>query len=137
MPISEPDSWAHELWQHLGYFYTQELPEDTKAFTNGVFTGMEFWTQAQLVYQERRKALDYFLSDFDEGLLFFYFSSVDQQSHMLWHFMDSEHPGFEQDEVLSGGIRMIYQELDEAVGHVVESIDDETTLMCQKLEFGL
>jgi len=90
---------------------------------------MEFWTQAQLVYRERRKALDYFLSDFDEGLLFFYFSSVDQQSHMLWHFMDPEHPGFEQNETLVHGIRMIYRELDEALGHVVDSIDDETTLI--------
>jgi predicted AlkP superfamily phosphohydrolase/phosphomutase len=33
MPISTPEEWSHHLCHELGYFYTQELPEDTKAFT--------------------------------------------------------------------------------------------------------
>jgi predicted AlkP superfamily phosphohydrolase/phosphomutase len=48
---------------------------------------------------------------------------------MLWHFMDANHPGFEPNEKLVHGIRMIYRELDEALGHVVASIDDDTTLI--------
>ncbi|MFQ5740659.1 MAG: alkaline phosphatase family protein, partial [Acidobacteriota bacterium] len=129
MPISWPESWAPELQRHLGYFYTQELPEDTKAFSYGVFSGSEFWDQSQFVFRERRKALDYFLENFKEGLLFFYFSSVDQGCHMLWRYIDPRHPGFVRDERLAKGIRTLYQEMDEALGKIMAAIDAETTLI--------
>jgi predicted AlkP superfamily phosphohydrolase/phosphomutase len=129
MPIATPESWSHDLFEALGYFYTQELPEDTKAFSHNIFTGREFWQQAQFVYGERRRALDYFLDEFDEGMTFFYFSSVDQGCHMIWHFADGQHPMFEHDEMLRDGMRTLYEEIDEVVGHAMESIDDDTTLI--------
>jgi predicted AlkP superfamily phosphohydrolase/phosphomutase len=129
MPISTPEEWSRELWKEVGYFYTQELPEDSKAFSGGVFQGREFWTQAKFVLQESRRALDYLLQDFREGLLFFYFSSVDQGSHMLWRYFDPDHPAFIHDAYLRDGIRMLYQEMDNVLGHVMRSIDEQTTLI--------
>jgi predicted AlkP superfamily phosphohydrolase/phosphomutase len=129
MPISNPEDWSHELFEALGYFYTQELPEDTKAVTGGVFTGQEFWDQSQFVYHEQRAALEHLLREFREGFLFFYFSSVDQGSHMLWHYADPEHPAFVDDAKLRGGIETLYREMDEAVGRVLGAVDDETTLI--------
>ena len=35
MPISTPEDWSHELVEELGYFYTQELPEDTRHSMRG------------------------------------------------------------------------------------------------------
>lgn len=129
MPISTPRDWSHELCEELGYFYTQELPEDTKALTWGIFTDQEFWEQSQFVYAERRRALDSMLDQFKEGLLFFYFSSVDQGSHMLWRQMDPDHPARETAGPISGGIETLYKEMDEALGRVMEAIDDQTTLI--------
>ena len=129
MPLSNPEGWAAELHDVLGPFYTQELPEDTKAFSEGVFDGREFWTQSQFVYRERRRALDHFLDTFDEGLLFFYFSSVDQGSHMLYHYADPDHPLHEPDELLGDGIRTLYEEMDEALGRVLQAVDEDTTLI--------
>ncbi len=129
MPLSSPDDWSADLHDVLGPFYTQELPEETKAFSEGIFSGREFWEQAQYVYRERRQALDHFLDDFDEGLLFFYFSSVDQGSHMLYHYADAEHPLHEPDELLAQGITRLYEEMDEALGRVLDAVDDDTTLM--------
>ena len=129
LPISSPERWAGELYEALGHFYTQELPEDTKAFTAGIFTGQEFWQQAQFIYQERRRALDYVLDTFDEGFLFFYFSSVDQGSHMLYHYMDEAHPAFSREAQLLDGIGHLYEEMDEAVGRVLEEVDADTTLI--------
>jgi len=132
MPISNPRSWSRDLQNELGYFYTQELPEDTKAFSGHIFNGQEFWEQSQFVFREQRKALDLALRNFNSGLLFFYFSSVDQGSHMFWRYMDREHPGFEEDPKLSKAIRILYQEIDEALGIVMASIDSddsETTLI--------
>ncbi|MBM61665.1 MAG: hypothetical protein CL484_01810 [Acidobacteria bacterium] len=129
MPLSNPESWAEELHDSLGPFYTQELPEDTKAFSEGVFDGREFWEQSQFVFEERRRALDHFLDTFDDGLLFFYFSSVDQGSHMLYHFSDPNHPLHIEDELLADGIRTLYTEMDEALGRVMEVVDKNTTLI--------
>ncbi|HIM52649.1 MAG TPA: hypothetical protein EYM36_12115 [Acidobacteria bacterium] len=128
-PISNPASWSTDLHDELGPFYTQELPEDTKAFSEGVFSGREFWDQSQFVFGERRRALEYFVDTFEEGLLFFYFSSVDQGSHMLYHYADTEHPMHEPDELLRNGIRTLYEEMDEALGRVLEVVDDDTTLI--------
>lgn len=129
VPITFPDDWSHELFEALGYFYTQELPEDTKAFTWGVLSGLEFREQSEIVHHERMKALQHLLADFEEGFLFFYFSSVDQRSHMLWRFADSSHPFHEQREILSDGIREIYVEIDEAVGQAMQAVGDDGTLI--------
>ena len=131
MPLSNPESWSADLDDTLGPFYTQELPEDTKAFSEGIFDGREFWAQSQFVFRERRRALDYFLDTFEDGLLFFYFSSVDQGSHMLYHYADAEHPMYEPDEFLRHGIRTLYEEMDEALGRVLEVVDadEDTTLI--------
>ncbi len=128
-PISFPDDWVHELWESLGYFYTQELPEDTKAFSGGILTGREFREQSELVHGERMKALKHLLAGYREGLLFFYFSSVDQRSHMLWRYADDKHPFFEMDELLIHGIREIYTEIDEAVGLAAAAVGDDGTLI--------
>jgi predicted AlkP superfamily phosphohydrolase/phosphomutase len=129
MPISNPESWSRELQEELGYFYTQQIPEDTKAFTSGIFTVEEFWEQSQFVYREQRKSLDHALRNFSGGLLFFYFSSVDQGSHMLWRYSDREHPAFEDHSAMRSAIRRLYEEIDEALGKVMASIDGKTTLI--------
>ena len=132
LPVSTPDDWSAEITESIGRFYTQELPEDTKAFQEGIFSGREFWEQSQFVYREQRLALDYLLDGFDDGLLFFYFSSVDQGAHMLFHYMDADHPLHEEDELLASGIRTLYEEMDDVLGQLLEFIEQgerETTLV--------
>src|SRR5262249_10495010 len=111
MPISVPAGWSRELAEALGYFYTQELPEDTKALSAGTLGAGEFWEQSQPVSREQRKALGHLLAGYREGLLFVYFSSVDQACHMLWRYMDARHPGFVRDPTLARGIEVLYQEM--------------------------
>ena len=129
MPISTPEGWSHELAEELGYFYTQNLPEDTAALDEGIFDGREFWEQSQFVFGELRRGLEYSLRNFTEGLLFFYFSSIDQGSHMVWRYMDEQHPNFTHDEKLALGIQTLYQQVDEALGEVLQAVDESTTVI--------
>ena len=129
LPISTPADWSGELTDDIGRFYTEQLPEDTDAFQDGILSGRDFWDQSQFIYHETRRALDYMLENFDEGFLFFYFSSVDQGSHMLHHFGDPEHPAYAEDELLAAGMQTLYEEMDEALGRVLEEVDDRTTLI--------
>ena len=43
-----------------------------------------YLAQSRLVFEDEHKLLRYALGQFREGLLFVYFSSIDQNSHMLW-----------------------------------------------------
>ncbi len=129
MPISHPADWSKQLCSNLGRFYTHNIPEDTQAFTHGVLTAREFWDQMIFAYEERSRALEYLLKHQEEDFLFVYFGTVDQGCHMLWHFMDREHPGYVQDDVLKDGIAKLYEMLDGRLGRVREAIGKETVLI--------
>jgi hypothetical protein len=134
-PISTPESYGPELRAAAGPFYTQEMPEDTKALSAHVVSPDEFLAQSALVLKERRRLLNHELKRFREeqrrGLLFFYLSSIDQRSHMLWGQMDRTHPAHvpETPSNLVEAIRDSYVEIDEILGTVLEQLEEETTLI--------
>jgi predicted AlkP superfamily phosphohydrolase/phosphomutase len=84
LPISQPPSWSHTIARETGRFFTLGIPEDTAALRQNVFTLGEFEAQAYLVFEDERKLFRYSLQHFRNGLLLFYFSVLDQSSHMLW-----------------------------------------------------
>ncbi len=102
LPISSPASFAKDM----GRFYTVGIAEDSAAIRQGVFSLPEFLVQSREVLKDERRLLDQSLDRFDGGFLFFYFSSVDQNSHMLWGKHDAELTEF-------------YRAIDSAVGEVM------------------
>lgn len=131
LPISAPGDYAKELHHDCGHFYTQGMPEDTKALSWGVFDYEDFRVQSDFVLQERLRLYHRVLDNFHEGLLFFYFSSSDQQLHMFWKMIDPEHPAYDPQEAerFAPVIESIYRELDAVVGKAMERADANTTLM--------
>lgn len=134
-PISVPEEYSVELSEAVGPFYTQEMPEDTKALSARVLDPGEFLAQSALVLEERRKLLRHELRRFktrqQKGLLFFYFSSVDQRAHMLWRQMDREHPFHSADAPrnVAEALRDTYVELDRILGWTRAELDDDTALV--------
>ena len=57
-----------------------------------MFADDEYVRQAGMVLEERLALFEHAVDDYDDGLLFFYFSSSDLQSHMLWWDSDDPHP---------------------------------------------
>lgn len=105
LPISTPPHWSSEIASELGLYSTLGIPEDTSALRQEALTLVQFQEQAQLVFGEEARLLDYSLRQFTRGFLFFYFSSIDQNSHILW--------GKHDDELLK-----VYHEVDDRVGVV-------------------
>jgi predicted AlkP superfamily phosphohydrolase/phosphomutase len=105
LPISTPPDWSSEVASELGPYSTLGIPEDTSALRQQVLSLTEFQEQAQSVFEEEAKLLDYSLRHFNRGFLFFYFSSIDQNSHILW--------GKHEDELLK-----VYRQVDDQVGAV-------------------
>ncbi|MDP6801649.1 MAG: alkaline phosphatase family protein [Gemmatimonadota bacterium] len=131
MPISTPDAYAGELARATGDFYTQGMPEDTKALTQGILTPEEFLAQAKITGDEIIDQYDYVLENFDGGFLFYYFGNQDQVGHMMWRTMDPDHPSYDaaRDEPLADAIPSICRDLDRVVGTTLDHMDPNTTLI--------
>ncbi len=131
MPISTPPSYAGDLADATGFFYTQEMPEDTKTLSGGIFSFDEFLRQARITGDQFIDQYRYVLSQFDKGFLFYYFGNVDQTSHMLMRSRDPGHPGYdpEVDPQYAGIIEDLYEELDGVVGYTLENMPPDTKLI--------
>ena len=131
LPIDWPRGWAQSLAGRVGRFYTQGMPENTKAFTNATFTMEEFLSQVELVLEENDKIYDDLLRRFDRGFLFFYFSTLDLGSHVFWYLRDPSHPVHDPAELKRYGdlLARLYERMDEAVGKALEFVDENTTLL--------
>ena len=131
LPISTPTAYSAEISEKVGRFHTLGISEDTKALSAGVLTEEEYLQQARVVLAEQRRIFNLELQNFRSGMLFFYFSSLDQNAHMLWNRMDPKHPSFDAAlaEKHGGVVEEFYRALDEVVGQTVRRIDDQTTLL--------
>jgi predicted AlkP superfamily phosphohydrolase/phosphomutase len=133
MPVSHPAGFAEELAEAAGRFYTQGMPEDTRALTSGALDEDAFLAQAELAAAEQRRQYAYLLDRFEEGLLFYYFGFLDQVSHVMWHPMDPEHPAHDaaRDVRYADVIPTLYARADSIVAATLERLgaDDELVVM--------
>ncbi len=139
MPISTPPLYCRELAAATGLFYTQGLPEDTKALEAGVLGDDDYIAQAKLIFDEHMAQFRHELRRFqalDRGFLFFYFNTPDQSSHMFWRAIDGSSPSHEGAARYAGRIREIYANCDRALGEAVAAVDDGNTLIVVMSDHG-
>ncbi len=131
LPISTPASYSRLLAEEAGEFYTQGIAEDTKALSDAVLDDKEYREQAETVLAEHRRIFDAEFPKFKQGVFFFYFSSLDLNSHMYWRLMDPKHPGYDADLALQNGsaIEDFYEQMDQVLGEVLPKLDSHTTLL--------
>jgi predicted AlkP superfamily phosphohydrolase/phosphomutase len=131
LPISTPASFAARLSRATGRYYTQGMPENTGAFSAGVFSPREFLAQAEIAGREVLDELPYVLSQFKSGLLFYYVGNNDLVSHMMWRPMDPGHPAYDAatDAAFAGTVRKSYRKLDGLVGYTLDHMGPETLLV--------
>jgi predicted AlkP superfamily phosphohydrolase/phosphomutase len=116
LPISTPDSYSRELAEAVGPYSTQGIGEDTAALREGVFSRAIYRQQSRMVSEEHLRVLFHALDECKEGMLFFHFFGIDQDSHVLW--------GAYEDELLE-----TYKLADEALGKVMKRIGDGTLIV--------
>jgi predicted AlkP superfamily phosphohydrolase/phosphomutase len=116
LPISTPRDYSRRLTEAVGPFYTQGIAEETSAFRAGILSKDEFLVQSRKVLADSLRLFRYQLDRFQEGIFFYYFSSVDQNSHMLWGRYDSD-------------LLEIYRAVDQAVGQAVAKAGADTPLL--------
>ncbi|MBV9301056.1 MAG: alkaline phosphatase family protein [Acidobacteriaceae bacterium] len=116
LPISAPESFSRELAGRMGPFYTQGIEEDTSALREGALDLPEYLQQSGIVIREHAAMLRDALDRFRDGLLFFYFSEIDQNSHMLWGKHEHQLVG-------------TYQAVDRDIGAVLDRAPEATIIV--------
>lgn len=131
LPISTPSNYSRLLTDEAGEFHTQGIAEDTKALSDGMLDDKEYLQQARTVLAEHRRIFDSEFPKFTRGVFFFYFSSLDLNSHMFWRLMDPKHPEYDAALADQNGsaIADFYQQIDQVLGEVLPRLDDRTTLL--------
>jgi len=131
LKLTEPSGFIKDISKSRGLFYTTGFQEDHKALSNKIFNDNEYQMQAGIVLEERLKLLDYALKDYDDGLLFFYFSSTDMQSHMFWWDSQDKHPTRSAKEAKNyfTHIQNIYSKLDSVIGDIISRYGSEATII--------
>jgi len=134
MPISSED-YSKELYKKAGFYYTQGMAEDTKVLSDEILSDVEYSQQALFVLDDALRIYDIELDRFknkSNAFLFFYFSSVDLNSHMMWRLDDPAHPKYDADSAKDPNvirIHSLYEIMDEALAKAMALISDEDTLI--------
>ncbi|MGD1091086.1 MAG: alkaline phosphatase family protein, partial [Bryobacteraceae bacterium] len=90
LPVSTPARFSRDIAADIGRYPTLGIPEDTSALRQGVFNLDQFLAASRLLLADEQRLLRESLHRFSGGFLFFYFSSIDQNSHILWGQHDAE-----------------------------------------------
>ena len=127
MPVSSPERYAADLARAAGRFYTQGMPEDTKALSSGALSPDEFLSMVDGIMGETEAALDHELERFHGGLLFVYLSSLDQTSHVFFRSLDPDAPA--ADRAHADVIPALYRRVDAWIPRVLERAPEGTALV--------
>jgi hypothetical protein len=131
LAIASPGGFARELALAGGRYYTQGMPEDTKAYVAGVLSADEFLRQAASTAAENVGQYERLLAGFRGGMLFHYFGHVDQVSHVMWRSRDPDHPAYDaaRDAPHRRTIEDLYAGLDRVVASTLERMPRGTLVV--------
>lgn len=136
LPVSHPDDFAKELAEGSGLFYTQGMPQDTKALTGEVFRPEDFLSQSTLAGDENYEQYKWVLEAWatrgaPQRFLFYYFGNLDQVSHVMFRATDLEHPAYDEtlDQQFADVVEGLYRKADEVVGHTLDNLPEGARLI--------
>jgi len=127
LPLSSPGEYAPQLAGEIGPYYTQGMPEDTKALGEGCLDDDAFIEQCNGITRERLGMFWREFGRFREGLLACVFDTSDRVQHMFWRENSFDPRG--KVVIIAPPIRDHYLEMDRFLGDLLGNIDSETALL--------
>jgi predicted AlkP superfamily phosphohydrolase/phosphomutase len=129
--ICTPENLSKKMVDELGLFGTLGFQEAFLARLYDVLDDSEYAAQSEEVLQERIKLFNYALENYTDGVIFFYFSSLDMQSHFFWWDCDQEHPVRSKSQAIMyhNHIKQLYDKMDSLVGEVLKRYGDDATII--------
>ena len=130
-PISYPDKFSRDLYQRIGYYKTRGWAAETAALKELKIDEKAFMQDLQDIFQQRSAMGLEVLEKEKPNLFFEVFSETDRVQHMFWHYIDKNHPMYDDslNEKYGDSILQVYKWMDEFLGQVRSGFEDENTLL--------
>lgn len=134
VPISTPPEYAADLAKAVGPYYTQGMPQDTRALEMDIFGNAGYAQQLDIILEEEMRIAEYELQRFEKGVLFLYWTAIDQTGHVMWRTLagQEDHPAYEAalDDPFKDYYPTLYTRFDDYIGKVMRDyVDDNTYLI--------
>ncbi len=128
--ISSPRDWAAQLKREVGPFKTAGWAVDTWGVSEKVVGEDVFLEDVEETVREFRRLLERFLAG-DERLLVHYFEFTDRVGHILFRFMDPEHPAYDPERAprYQQAFLHAYQLMDDIVGETMAALGPDDVLL--------
>ena len=129
LPLSTPKSYSRELSEER--VVDVEVSREIQRLCRRVcWTTRNIWSRRRPFWRNIARFSTPSFPSFT-GLFFFYFSSLDLNSHMLWRLIDSQHPEYDASLAAEYGSALpeFYQQIDQVLGEVLQRMDDQTTVL--------
>ena len=127
-PFIYPHTLKKEIWSkaggiqldihHLGYMNT-----DAKRF--------DVLNQLVRIEEKRFDLIKFLYKNYPTDIFMVVFNAVDQVQHHFWHYMDKDHPRFDQrgHEKFGDAILNVYKKIDSLLAKLLELFGDDTLYM--------
>jgi predicted AlkP superfamily phosphohydrolase/phosphomutase len=128
-PISYPTNLSKILAKDIGPYYTQGMPHDTWALSEGRINEDAFLEHVDIIFEENKRILEEELNRFKKGLFFFYIESLDPIQHMFFRYIDSQSVLYEGNSKYKDTIFNYYEKIDQLLGDILRKINQDTILI--------
>jgi len=132
LDITAPADYVHDLTHEVGRFKTQGWAIDTWSITEGTIDEKVFLEDVDHTVSKSEEMLDVSLQQADDwDVLVHYFEFTDRVQHVMFRFIDPQHPLYDAAEAAKwgGSILDAYKRMDAIVGHTLESVPEGTVVM--------
>ena len=129
--MSSPPSFAADLYERLGPYRTLGWPEATWPLNEERIDEQTFMDDLDKAFNDRAATILNRIDARRWDLLVGVIETTDRVQHMMWRFIDPEHPLYDPGLAprFGGSIERIYQKADEFVGQVAQRLAPGTALM--------
>ncbi|MCX5657307.1 MAG: alkaline phosphatase family protein, partial [Candidatus Omnitrophica bacterium] len=127
--ISYPKKLSKELACESGLYFTQGMPHDTWALTEGRINEKTFLEEVDFILDENMKIFERELSNFKQGVFFFYLETLDIIQHMFWRYIEQKSSLYEENSPYKDTVYKYYEKIDDVLGKILEKVDSDTTLI--------
>ena len=131
MPISYPFHYSVYLSKLLGPYATLGLAEDTWALNERIIDEEQFIEQAYIINREREDMLMNELDKVKKGAVVCVFDITDRMQHMMWRYIDPDHPANrdKESDKHRNALEEMYVDVDRIVGEVMPYVNERTALI--------
>ncbi len=137
--FSYPPEYSEELLDRFGLFKTMGWALDTWSLPSGVGDEQLFLEDMRFTVDRYEEMMAGLLADGDHDLYVQIFYFTDRIGHMLWNYLDPEHPFYDEQKAAGYQQEMLqaYKRMDRIVGRARELVGPETIfLVCSDHGFS-